>query len=78
MSDSYDSNFGLTDSGCNVGDGGIYKPKPYVETRFLACLYEVQGELLLSLFPTSLMFISYPTRRQATLYRFHSYQAVIE
>ena len=77
MSDSYDNNFGLTDSDCIVGEEIIYKPKSYAETRFLARLYEVQGELLFSLFPTSLMFNSYPTRIQPTLYRFHSYQAVI-
>ena len=27
MSDSYDKNFGLTDSDCNAGEEGIYKPK---------------------------------------------------
>ena len=27
MSDSYDNNFVLTDSDCNVGEEGIYKPK---------------------------------------------------
>ena len=33
MPDAYDENFGLTDSDCNVGEVGIYKPKSYVETR---------------------------------------------
>ena len=56
MSDSYDKNFGLTDSDCNVGEEGKYKPKSYVEQEILARLYKVQGELLFSLFPTSLMF----------------------
>ena len=51
------------------------KPKSYVEIRVLARLYEVQGELLLSLFPTSLMFNSCPARIQTTGYRFRSYQA---
>ena len=38
MSDSYDNNFGLTDSDCKVDEDGIYKPKSYIETRFaLAC-----------------------------------------
>ena len=77
MSDSYDYSFGLTDSDCNVGEEGIYMPKSCVETRLLARLYEVQGELLYSLFPTRLMFNSCPTRIQITLYMFYSYQAVI-
>ena len=35
MSDSYDKkkNFCLTDSNCNDGEKGIYKPKSYVEIR---------------------------------------------
>ena len=33
MSDSYDKNFYLTDSNCNIGEEGIYKPKSYVEIR---------------------------------------------
>ena len=33
LSDSYDINFGLTDSNCNVGEEGIHKLKSCVETR---------------------------------------------
>ena len=33
MSDSYDKNSGLTDSDCNVGEEGLYKPKSYAEIR---------------------------------------------
>ena len=57
MSVSYDKNFGLADSDCNVGEEGIYKPKFYVETSVLGRLYEVQGELLFSLFPKSLIVL---------------------
>ena len=79
MADSYVKNFCLTYSNCNVGEEGINKPKSYVEIRVLARLpvYEVQGELLFSLFPTSLMFSSCPIRIQDALYRFYSYQALI-
>ena len=78
MSDSYHKkNFGLTDSDCNVDEEGIYKPKSYVETGALARLYEVQGELLFSILPTSLIFKSCHTRIQTILCRFHLYQAVI-
>ena len=34
MYDTYDNNFGLTDSVCHVGEEEIYHPKSYVETRF--------------------------------------------
>ena len=32
MSDSYDKNYCLKNSDCNVGEERIYKPKSYVET----------------------------------------------
>ena len=38
---------------------------------------DVTGMDFFSLFPTGLMFNSCPARIQTTLYRFHSYQAVI-
>ena len=76
MPDAYDENVGLTDSYCNVGKEGIYSCislNPMYKQALLACLYEIQRELLFSLFPTSLMFNSCPTRIQTTMYMFHSY-----
>ena len=34
MSDLLDKNFCLTDSDCNFGEEGMYKPKSYVEKSF--------------------------------------------
>ena len=53
---------------------GIFKHTSYKETKVFLFFFFF---FFFSLFPTSLMFNSCPTRKQTTRYRFHSYKAVI-